>query len=206
MFNLKKVVCVFLVVLLILPLLPLLPLRTQQALATTTDETESTQQALATDEATQQAQVLATSTDEPDHTQQVIATTADDTDPTDPTDTITLTFLTEESEHIGGGSLVQEIPLDETVTIIPPELFRLEWVFNGWNVDGGNKVDFESAIFTENTELTPLWLRLGAVSSGGMGDVSSADVVFLARAIAKHAGFVIFDNRIADINDDGVVD
>ncbi|MCL2049228.1 MAG: hypothetical protein FWG87_10940, partial [Defluviitaleaceae bacterium] len=121
-------------------------------------------------------------------------------------DTITLTFLTEDSEHTGGGSLIQEIPLDETPTaIIPPELFRLEWIFNGWSVDGKNKVDFESEIFTEDTVLMPLWLRLGALSSDGMGDVSSADVVFLARAIAGHDGFVIFDNRIADINDDGVV-
>ncbi|MCL2048548.1 MAG: hypothetical protein FWG87_07450, partial [Defluviitaleaceae bacterium] len=140
----------------------------------------------------------------PLRTQQALATTADEPDPTD---TITLTFFTGESEHIGGGSLIQEIPLDETPTeIIPPKLFRLEWIFNGWSVDGKNKVDFENEIFTEDTVLMPLWLRLGAVSSGGMGDVSSADVVFLARAIAKHAGFVIFDNRIADINDDGVVD
>ncbi|MCL2047569.1 MAG: InlB B-repeat-containing protein, partial [Defluviitaleaceae bacterium] len=121
-------------------------------------------------------------------------------------DTITLTFLTEGGEHIGGGSLIQEIPLDETVTITPPELFRLEWVFNGWNVNGGNKIDFENEVFTEDRVLTPLWLRLGAVSSGGMGSVSSADVVFLARAIAGHDGFESIDERIADINGDGVVD
>ncbi|MCL2047487.1 MAG: VWA domain-containing protein [Defluviitaleaceae bacterium] len=137
-------------------------------------------------------------------TQPVLATSTDD--PTDPPDTITLTFLIGESKHTGGGSLVQEIPLDGTPAImIPPILYRSGWIFDGWSVDGKNKVDFENESFTEDIELTPLWLRLGALSSGGMGTVSSAEVVFLARAVAGHAGFVILDKRIADINADGVV-
>ncbi|MCL2048306.1 MAG: VWA domain-containing protein [Defluviitaleaceae bacterium] len=138
-------------------------------------------------------------------TQSVLATSTDD--PTEPPDTITLTFLIGGSKHTGGGSLIQEILLDGTPAImIPPILYRSGWIFDGWSIDGKNKVDFENESFTEDVELTPLWLRLGALSSGGMGTVSSAEVVFLARAVAGHAGFVILDKRIADINADGVVD
>ncbi|MCL2456681.1 MAG: dockerin type I repeat-containing protein, partial [Defluviitaleaceae bacterium] len=54
------------------------------------------------------------------------------------------------------------------------------------------------------------WLRLGAVSSAGEGNVSSADVIWLARHIVGHAGFEIPANdvrrRIGDINGDGEID
>ena len=38
------------------------------------------------------------------------------------------------------------------------------------------------------------------------GNVTSADVVWLARHIAVYLGFDLSDERIADINGDGIVD
>jgi hypothetical protein len=46
---------------------------------------------------------------------------------------------------------------------------------------------------------TAQWLRVGAVSSGGSGNVTSQDVTYLARYILGHNGFSITDRRIANL-------
>jgi hypothetical protein len=43
------------------------------------------------------------------------------------------------------------------------------------------------------------WLRIGAISTGGNGNVTSADVVWLARNIAGHTGFAIPNPRVANL-------
>ncbi|MCL2047137.1 MAG: S8 family serine peptidase [Defluviitaleaceae bacterium] len=81
----------------------------------------------------------------------------------------------------------------------PPENpTRKGWVFDDWDIDFSN--------VTNNITVRAKWLRLGAVSTGGKGNVSSADVVWLARHIAGHAGFDSPDERVADMNGDGIVD
>ncbi|MCL2048215.1 MAG: type II toxin-antitoxin system HicB family antitoxin [Defluviitaleaceae bacterium] len=95
-------------------------------------------------------------------------------------------------------NIVEKNIAHATSATTPENPLRSGWIFGGWDTDFTN--------ITDNTLVRAQWLRLGALSSGGMGDVSSAEIVFLARAIAVHAGFVILDNRIADINGDGVVD
>ncbi|MCL2048593.1 MAG: dockerin type I repeat-containing protein [Defluviitaleaceae bacterium] len=72
------------------------------------------------------------------------------------------------------------------------------WIFEGWATEGYRNV-------TANTTVSANWVRVGAVASDGAGDVSSADIVFLARAVAGHTGFAVGDTRVADINGDGAV-
>jgi hypothetical protein len=52
---------------------------------------------------------------------------------------------------------------------------------------------------TEDTVVTAKWLRIGAVSTGGTGNVTSADVTYLARYIIGHSGFTLADNRIGNL-------
>jgi uncharacterized repeat protein (TIGR02543 family) len=77
---------------------------------------------------------------------------------------------------------------------------RLGFIQDGWN--GGSYENVQA-----NTTLTARWLRLGAISTGGEGNVTSADAVWLARHLAGHAGFELAQNdprrRIGDINGDG---
>jgi hypothetical protein len=69
---------------------------------------------------------------------------------------------------------------------------RSGWLFDEWN----ESYD----IATGRTSVTAQWLRLGAVSTGGEGNVTSADIVWLARHIAGHAGFEVLPNkRVANL-------
>ena len=98
----------------------------------------------------------------------------------------------------GDTAYIMEENIIYGASIAPPtDPIRLGYVFGSWDKD-------LNAI-TENTIVTAEWLRLGAVSTDGMGDLSSTDVVFLARHLADHAGFGVILPSIADINGDGAV-
>ncbi|MCL2456833.1 MAG: hypothetical protein FWD19_04715, partial [Defluviitaleaceae bacterium] len=56
---------------------------------------------------------------------------------------------------------------------------------------------FENVISART--ITAKWLRIGAVSTHGAGNVTSADVVFLARFVANHTGFEIPNLRVANL-------
>ncbi|MCL2048772.1 MAG: glycoside hydrolase family 9 protein [Defluviitaleaceae bacterium] len=114
--------------------------------------------------------------------------------------TYTVTFNLNGGTHTGGGAVTQTINHGSAATA--PILTRSGYVLGGWSTPLTN--------VTANTTITANWLRLGALSSGGTGSVSSADVVWLARAVAGHAGFTmplptdpLFG--VADINGDGAV-
>jgi hypothetical protein len=87
------------------------------------------------------------------------------------------------------GEFLQEVPPGGAA--IPPTVARDGWLFNGWEGDYSN--------ITEDTVIEAKWLRLGAVSTDGEGNISSADIVYLARHIAGHAGFEIEDYRLANL-------
>ncbi|MCL2456389.1 MAG: glycoside hydrolase family 9 protein [Defluviitaleaceae bacterium] len=99
------------------------------------------------------------------------------------------------------GNLLQSIPHNSNA--IEPIVKRNGYVFNGWDKSYFN--------ITEDTTFTAQWLRLGAVSSHGNGDVTSADAVWLARHLAGHEGFEINSAndashfRVADMNGDGEI-
>ncbi|MCL2457172.1 MAG: family 43 glycosylhydrolase, partial [Defluviitaleaceae bacterium] len=91
--------------------------------------------------------------------------------------------------QIGGGALSQTVSAGATAT--EPILSRAGFVFDGW----------EGSFSNVNSDHTVLakWLRIGAVSTGGAGTITSADAAYLARAVALHAGFSISDRRIANL-------
>ncbi|MCL2047912.1 MAG: hypothetical protein FWG87_04205 [Defluviitaleaceae bacterium] len=111
-------------------------------------------------------------------------------------DYVMVNFVVGDDVQIISGEPVQIVPQGgEAVT---PVVYRKGWVFDEWDVSVEN--------VTSDTTVAPIWLRLGNVSMGGRGNVTSGDVVWLARHIAGHAGFDSVDERIADINGDEVVD
>ena len=109
---------------------------------------------------------------------------------------VTVTFIIGDDVLVISGELVQIIPQGSEA--VAPVVSRRGWIFDEWDTD----------VIGITTDITvaPIWLRLGNVSLNGRGNVTSADVVWLARHIAGHAGFDSPDERIADINGDGIVD
>ncbi|MCL2456143.1 MAG: leucine-rich repeat protein [Defluviitaleaceae bacterium] len=107
-----------------------------------------------------------------------------------PVDEWTVVFNPNNGTRIGGGLLSQTVQAGGSATA--PILSRAGWVFNGWNGSFNN--------VTVNITVTARWLRLGAVASGGEGDVTSADILWLARHLAKHTGFEVLQNkRVANV-------
>ena len=95
--------------------------------------------------------------------------------------------------NIGGNTAnVVQSGIAQGANATPPaNPTRLGFVFNGWDGSHTN--------VTSNRTLTAQWLRLGAVLSGGTGNITSADAVWLARSVAKHAGFEMSDRRIGNL-------
>ncbi|MCL2456932.1 MAG: pectate lyase, partial [Defluviitaleaceae bacterium] len=74
--------------------------------------------------------------------------------------------------------------LTQNGNAIPPQIpERNGFVFGGW---AGNLENV-----TANITVNAKWLRIGAVASGGANNVTSADIVWLARCVAKHSGFTL---------------
>ncbi|MCL2047724.1 MAG: metallophosphoesterase [Defluviitaleaceae bacterium] len=117
--------------------------------------------------------------------------------PEKPPITHTVTFAPDCDEYIG--ELVQTV--SHGGAAVAPHVKKLGWLFDFWDTDFSN--------VTEDLYVTAQWLRLGAISTDGKGGVSSADVVWLARHVAGHAGFEIWrgDRRrlIADMDGDGEI-
>ncbi|MCL2050021.1 MAG: dockerin type I domain-containing protein [Defluviitaleaceae bacterium] len=111
-------------------------------------------------------------------------------------DYVTVTFVLGDGVIVLSGELIQTIP--QGGEAVAPIVSRKGWIFDEWDIS------IESV--TTDINVLPIWLRLGNVSMDGRGNVTSADVVWLARHIAGHAGFDSPDERIADINGDGIVD
>jgi endo-1,4-beta-xylanase len=97
----------------------------------------------------------------------------------------TVTFLP------NGGTNNGLVPFVQTVrrngTAAEPALIRDGYIFNDWNRVFNN--------ITANTDVTAQWLRLGAITSDGTGNVTSADLTWLARHVAGHSGFTVLPNR-----------
>ncbi|MCL2049378.1 MAG: hypothetical protein FWG87_11710 [Defluviitaleaceae bacterium] len=98
----------------------------------------------------------------------------------------------------GGGEIKQTVPPKGAATT--PTVTYSGWVLDGWDISFAN-------VNKNIIEITAQWLRLGAITNMGES-VSSADVVWLARHVAGHAGFELSeqDKHLVDINGDGVVD
>ena len=109
----------------------------------------------------------------------------------------TVIFHLNGGTRICGGETEQAVP--RYGAAFAPEVVRSGWIFDGWDVDFG--------VVLENMVVTAQWLRLGAITNRGES-VSSADVVWVARHVAGHAGFELaeWDKRLVDMNGDGVVD
>jgi hypothetical protein len=95
---------------------------------------------------------------------------------------------------------------------IEPAVTRNGWVLAGWrsNATGTPWFTFDTPI-TANITLTAQWLRLGAVSTDGSGNVTSGDATWLARAIAGHAGFDLPQRgttrfNVFDVDGNGVIE
>ena len=109
---------------------------------------------------------------------------------------VAVTFIIGDNVLVISGELVQIIPQGSEA--VAPVVSRKGWIFDEWDTDVIG--------ITNDTTIAPIWLRLGNVSLNGRGNVTSADVVWLARHIAGHADFDSPDERVADMNGDGVVD
>jgi autotransporter-associated beta strand protein len=102
----------------------------------------------------------------------------------------TVTFNLADGTHIGGGLLSQTV--SQNGAALAPVVSRSGWVFDGWDRTFNN--------VTGNITVTAQWLRLGAVATGGKGNPTSADLVWLARHLARHAGFeVLPEKRVANL-------
>jgi hypothetical protein len=81
------------------------------------------------------------------------------------------------------------------------------YIFGGWTINPpfvtiANETSPVGATFQmidAPVEVTANWLRIGAVSTGGKGDVTSYDVTWLARHVAGHTGFEISNRRVANL-------
>jgi hypothetical protein len=76
-------------------------------------------------------------------------------------------------------------------TATAPVVVRDGFLHSGWDTSLNN--------ITAHTTARAQWLRLGAVSSGGNEGITSADVTWLARHIAGHAGFTLADPRLGNL-------
>jgi RHS repeat-associated protein len=106
---------------------------------------------------------------------------------------VTVTFDFAGGERTGGGERIQIIPRGSAA--IAPEVTRNGgWIFNGWNTA------FDSV--TANITVVAQWLRVGAVSTNGTGNVTSADIIWLARSVVGHTGFELSNRRVANLRGD----
>jgi hypothetical protein len=99
---------------------------------------------------------------------------------------------------LGGGNTTTVTFQQGTVPSIP-EPVRSGFIFDGWG-------DTDFTNITSNTTIAAEWLRLGAIVSSGTGNVTSADLTWLARHAANHPGFTFADDRarrVADISGTG---
>jgi hypothetical protein len=106
-----------------------------------------------------------------------------------PSQNITVTFNLNGGTRTGGGQLIQTVgKLDERIM---PVVEREGFIFDGWS----------TAFIEGATEITHTaqWLRLGAITTEGTGNVTSADLTWLARHVAGHTGFDIPNRRIANL-------
>jgi hypothetical protein len=102
----------------------------------------------------------------------------------------TVTFLPNEGEHICSVSLVQSVP--QNGAAVAPRVTRDGFVFDGWDTDFSD--------VTEDIDVTAQWLRIGALSTGGTGHITSMDVTHLARHIVGHYGFQLPDRRLGNLS------
>jgi hypothetical protein len=106
--------------------------------------------------------------------------------------TYTVTFAMNGGNINGNTSNVVRTGIAHGADATPPaDPTRLGFVFNGWDGSYTN--------VTSTRTLTAQWLRLGAVSSIGLGTISSVDATHLARAVALHSGFALPDLRIGNL-------
>jgi len=103
-----------------------------------------------------------------------------------------VTFDPNGGTRASGGQLSQTVAQNAAATA--PVLTRAGFVFGGWNRELTN--------ITANTTITANWLRIGAVATGGMGDVTSADAVYLAQHLVNPTNFPIAERRIANMRGD----
>jgi hypothetical protein len=80
------------------------------------------------------------------------------------------------------------------------------WFVDGKSTNAGNIIPNAAPLpFVFNDIQSPIevelrWLRIGAVSSNGLGaSVTSMDVTHLARTVIGHQGFSVIDNRIGNL-------
>jgi hypothetical protein len=98
-------------------------------------------------------------------------------------------FVLNDDERIVSGQLTQTIPHGGTA--VAPVIERDGFLHNGWSVAFTN--------VTAPVNVTARWLRLGAVSTNGSGNVTSEDVTHLARHVVGHNGFTLANNRLGNL-------
>jgi uncharacterized repeat protein (TIGR02543 family) len=85
---------------------------------------------------------------------------------------------------------------------VPPTQYVLDGhVFGGWTASGATTGNFAAGATIANVQgnitLTAQWLKIGDLD--GDGNITAADVTFLARSVANHSGFALSDNRIGNL-------
>jgi len=106
-----------------------------------------------------------------------------------------------------GASIVISPPLTVahggSFTLPSYQFTREGHLFDGWVASGAVTGNFSPGDtitnITGDFTLAIIWLRIGAVATGGAGYVTSADIVHLARSVAKHDGFSLAENRIGNL-------
>jgi uncharacterized repeat protein (TIGR02543 family) len=107
---------------------------------------------------------------------------------------------------VGAGAYPSSAISGETVTL-DAGIHREGYIFDSWTVNpssvavtnASSPVGASFQMIDAPVEITANWLRLGAVVTGGKGNVTSEDVTYLARNVAGHTGFDLIDRRVANL-------
>jgi endoglucanase len=123
---------------------------------------------------------------------------------TAPPTTHTVTFAQPELTATVGGSVVTN-PAQVTqggsiiFTATPPAGHVVgSWTVNGTVVSGQTGLTLSRVINAPST-VTVQFHRLGAITTGGTGNITSLDLTHLARVVAGHSGFTLTDNRLGNL-------
>ncbi|MCL2049904.1 MAG: S8 family peptidase, partial [Defluviitaleaceae bacterium] len=105
-------------------------------------------------------------------------------------DPVVVSFTSDVPSRLVEGDIAHVIPRGGTVT--EPPIFASEGrIFNGWDKDLSN--------ITEDTVVMSTWLNIGAVSTGGLGYVSTQDLIYLAWNVVGSPDHEIADYRISNL-------
>jgi hypothetical protein len=102
--------------------------------------------------------------------------------------------------HVTNGPIFIERGNDVEFSVTPPSPYHIAiWAVDDVPQSGDSRNTFTVNV-QNDVEVSVGWLRIGAVSTGGVGNVTSTDIIWLARHVVGHSDFAVLpDNRIGNL-------